>query len=113
MIVRCRTYVWLTAAMCAGVHKGSVQWQTPASAAMWETHMPADGFVPGNRLLAALPPEVLQHLAPELETVPIHNKEVIQPIGRLAEHVYFPHSGMGSIVIHMKGGGERRGGHRR
>jgi hypothetical protein len=66
--------------------------------------MPADGFVPGNRLLAALPPEVLQQLAPELETVPIHNREVIQPIGRLAEHVYFPHSGMGSIVIHMKGG---------
>jgi CRP-like cAMP-binding protein len=66
--------------------------------------MPADGFVPGNRLLAALPPEVLQQLTPELETVPIHNREVIQPIGRLAEHVYFPHSGMGSIVIHMKGG---------
>ena len=66
--------------------------------------MPADGFVPGNRLLAALPPEVLQHLAPNLETVPIRNREVVQPIGRLAEHVYFPHSGMGSIVIHMKGG---------
>jgi CRP-like cAMP-binding protein len=66
--------------------------------------MPADGFVPGNRLLAALPPDVLQQLTPELETVPIHNREVIQPIGRLAEHVYFPHSGMGSIVIHLKGG---------
>ena len=48
--------------------------------------------------------EVLQQLAPELETVPIRNKEVIQPIGQQAEHVYFPHSGMGSIVIHMKGG---------
>jgi Crp-like helix-turn-helix domain len=64
--------------------------------------MPADGFVPGNRLLAALPPEVLQQLAPELETVPIRNGDVVQPIGRPAEHVYFPHSGMGSIVIHMK-----------
>jgi CRP-like cAMP-binding protein len=66
--------------------------------------MPADGFMPGNRLLAALPPEVLQQLTPELETVPIRNREVIQPIGQLAEHVYFPHSGMGSIVIHMEGG---------
>jgi CRP-like cAMP-binding protein len=66
--------------------------------------MPVDGFLPGNRLLAALPPEILQQLVPELETVPIRNKEVVQPIGRPAEHVYFPQSGMGSIVIHMKGG---------
>jgi CRP-like cAMP-binding protein len=66
--------------------------------------MPVDGFLPGNQLLAALPPEILQQLAPELETVPIRNKEVVQPIGRPAEHVYFPQSGMGSIVIHMKGG---------
>ncbi|MBV8888990.1 MAG: Crp/Fnr family transcriptional regulator [Alphaproteobacteria bacterium] len=66
--------------------------------------MPADGFAPGNRLLAALPPDVFDHLAPELETVAIHNREVVQRIGRQAEHVYFPHSGMGSIVIHMQGG---------
>lgn len=66
--------------------------------------MPVDGFMPGNKLLAALPPEILQQLAPELETVPIRVGEVVQPIGRPAEHVYFPHSGMGSIVIHMKGG---------
>jgi CRP-like cAMP-binding protein len=66
--------------------------------------MPIDGFLPGNRLLAALPPEVLQQLAPELETVSIRNREVVQPIGRPAEHVYFPQSGMGSIVIHMKSG---------
>lgn len=66
--------------------------------------MPGDGFMPGNRLLAALPPDVLEQLAPELETVPLRNRDVVQPIGRLAEHVYFPHSGMGSIVIQMKGG---------
>jgi CRP-like cAMP-binding protein len=66
--------------------------------------MPIDGFLPGNRLLAALPPEILQQLAPELETVSIRNREVVQPIGRPAEHVYFPQSGMGSIVIHMKSG---------
>jgi len=66
--------------------------------------MPADGFIPGNRLLAALPPEVMEHLAPELETVPLRNRDVLQRIGRQAEHVYFPHSGMGSIVIHMEAG---------
>lgn len=66
--------------------------------------MPADSFSPGNRLLAALPPDVMAQLAPELETVPLRNREVVQRIGREAEHVYFPHSGMGSVVIHMKGG---------
>jgi CRP-like cAMP-binding protein len=68
-----------------------------------DTDMPADGFVPGNRLLAVLPPEVLERLTPEMETVPLRQRDVVQPIGRLAEHVYFPHSGMGSIVIHLKG----------
>src|SRR5215469_6678949 len=66
--------------------------------------MPADGFVAGNRLLAALPSDVLKQLAPELETVPIRIRDVVQRIGRQAEHVYFPHSGMGSIVIQMEGG---------
>src|SRR5580698_8022085 len=66
--------------------------------------MPADGFAPGNRLLAALPAQVLERLTSELETVPLRNRDVVQRIGRQAEHVYFPHSGMGSIVIHMQGG---------
>jgi hypothetical protein len=60
--------------------------------------MPADGFVPGNRLLAALPAQVLERLTPELETVPLRNRDVVQRIGRQAEHVHFRHSGMGSIV---------------
>jgi Crp-like helix-turn-helix domain len=66
--------------------------------------MPANGFAVGNRLLAALPRDVMERLAPELETVPIRLRDVLQPIGRQAEHVYFPHSGMGSIVIKMVGG---------
>ena len=65
--------------------------------------MPADGFTPGNRVLAALPPEVMAQLAPELETVPLRAREVVQRIGRQAEHVYFLHSGMGSIIIPMRG----------
>ncbi|MBV9827288.1 MAG: Crp/Fnr family transcriptional regulator [Alphaproteobacteria bacterium] len=66
--------------------------------------MPADGFVPGNRLLAVLPADILERLRPELETMPLRNRDVVQRIGREAEHVYFPHTGMGSIVIHMEGG---------
>jgi hypothetical protein len=56
------------------------------------------------RLLAALPAQVLERLTPEFETVSLRNRDVVQRIGRQAEHVYFPHSGMGSIVIHMRGG---------
>ena len=60
----------LTDPMCGGVHKGCVRQMTYCPA-IRETDMPADGFVPGNRLLAALPPEVLERLAPEMETVSI------------------------------------------
>jgi hypothetical protein len=42
--------------------------------------MPADGFVPGNRLLAALPADILELLTPELETVPLRNRDVVQRI---------------------------------
>jgi CRP-like cAMP-binding protein len=61
--------------------------------------MPIDGFVPGNRLLQRIPPEIRARLSPE--TVTLHNREVLHRIGRHAEHVYFPHSGMASIVIEM------------
>jgi CRP-like cAMP-binding protein len=75
-----------------------------AACRMPEAHMPIDGFLPGNRLLAALQANVLERLAPELETVPLHNREIVQRIGRPAEHVYFPHSGIGSMVIRMRDG---------
>jgi CRP-like cAMP-binding protein len=64
--------------------------------------MPADGFDSGNRLLACLPPSTLARLAPELETVPIRVGEVLHRVGRPVEHVYFPHSGMGSIVTLLR-----------
>jgi CRP-like cAMP-binding protein len=66
--------------------------------------MPADAFVPGNRLLACLPRETLDCLAPDLDTVPIRVGEVLHHVGRTVEHVYLPHSGMGSIITRMRGG---------
>jgi CRP-like cAMP-binding protein len=66
--------------------------------------MPADGFTTGNRLIAALPRETLDRLTPEMETVPLRVRDVLHHVGRLVEHVYMPHSGMGSIVTKLKGG---------
>jgi CRP-like cAMP-binding protein len=66
--------------------------------------MPSDGFVLGNRLLAAMPRETLERLTPEFETVPIRVPEVLHKVGRPVEHVYLPHSGMGSIVTPLRRG---------
>ena len=66
--------------------------------------MPSDGFIFGNRLLAALPCETLERLTPEFETVPIRVPEVLHKVGRSVEHVYLPHSGMGSIVTPLRRG---------
>lgn len=66
--------------------------------------MPADGFTPGNRLLAALPAATYERFASELETVPIRVPDVLHQVGRPVEHVYFPHSGMGSIVTPLRHG---------
>ena len=66
--------------------------------------MPSDGFVFGNRLLAALPRETLERLTPEFETVQMRVPEVLHKVGRPVEHVYLPHSGMGSIVTPLRRG---------
>lgn len=66
--------------------------------------MPSDSFVSGNRLLACLPHDTLDRLRPDLETVPIRVGEVLHRVGKTVEHVYFPHSGMGSIVTLLRRG---------
>lgn len=66
--------------------------------------MPVDGFASGNRLLAALPRTTHDRLAAEFETVPIRVPDVLHRVGRTVEHVYFPHSGMGSIVTPLRHG---------
>jgi CRP-like cAMP-binding protein len=66
--------------------------------------MPSDGFIPGNRLFACLPRETRDRLIPEMETVPLQLRDVLHRAGRRVEHVYWPHSGMGSIVTLLRRG---------
>ncbi len=58
----------------------------------------------GNRLLAALPPADFDLLAPELETVALHQDAVLSRAGDPIEHVFFPDSGAISLMIDMANG---------
>jgi CRP-like cAMP-binding protein len=51
-----------------------------------------------NRLLAALPPEELDRLRPALETVRLELKQPFYEEGRPLGHVWFPHSGVASLL---------------
>jgi CRP-like cAMP-binding protein len=51
-----------------------------------------------NRLLAALPPEVLKRLRPALRSEPLVQGDVLMEAGAPIEHVYFPEQGMISAV---------------
>jgi len=51
-----------------------------------------------NRILAALPRKVLDGLLPELEVVDLPVRRVLQHRGRKLEHVFFPTSGVASMV---------------
>jgi CRP-like cAMP-binding protein len=66
--------------------------------------MRSDRFIPGNRLLACLPRETVDRLAPDIEAVPMRRGEILHEAGRVAAYVYFPITGMGSIVTHLQGG---------
>jgi CRP-like cAMP-binding protein len=59
---------------------------------------------PGNRLLAALPPEEAEALRPHLEQVPLVFREDLYDKNRPIEHVYFVNSGVVSMVAPMKEG---------
>ncbi len=54
--------------------------------------------VSGNRLLAALPQNVLERVHPHLETVALDPRRAIHESGAFAEHAYFPTSGLISMV---------------
>ena len=51
-----------------------------------------------NRLLALIPPEDFALLAPDLEALDLPKGFVMAEVDGLIEHVYFPESGIGSIV---------------
>jgi CRP-like cAMP-binding protein len=57
-----------------------------------------------NRLLAALPRDVLDHLRPHLESVSLPLKHVIYDAGEPIEHIHFPNSGMVSLLILLEDG---------
>lgn len=60
---------------------------------------------PSNRLLAALPPRELHRLRPHLESVPLSLKGVLHEAGESVKHVYFPTSGMLSLLTVCDGKG--------
>lgn len=65
---------------------------------MSENHKPA------NRLLAALPRNEYNALAPQLERVPlIYNENIYEP-GAVIDHVYFPESGIISLLSRVDEG---------
>ena len=58
-----------------------------------------------NRFLRALPPKALKELLRALQPVPLPLKQVLHRPGDRLDFVYFPESGMVSIVILLQDGG--------
>src|SRR5712671_5455775 len=57
-----------------------------------------------NRFLAALPPHDFALLTPHLRTVTLERGMILHDAGDEIERVYFPHSGMVSVVAVMHSG---------
>jgi CRP-like cAMP-binding protein len=57
-----------------------------------------------NRFLATLPPHDFSLLAPHLRTIKLERDVMLHDVGEEIEHVYFPHSGMVSLVAVMQSG---------
>jgi CRP-like cAMP-binding protein len=62
-------------------------------------------FARTNRFLASLPLHDYLLLAPHLRTVTLEQGTVLHDAGEPIEHVYFPYSGMISVVTIMRNGG--------
>jgi CRP-like cAMP-binding protein len=56
------------------------------------------GTLPGNYLLNAVPPREYKRLLPHLEQVPLTFKTVLSEPSQLITHLYFPTSGMLSLL---------------
>jgi CRP-like cAMP-binding protein len=57
-----------------------------------------------NRLLAALPPEQFERLAPRLERIPMLLGETLYEPGGQLQHVYFPTTAIVSLLYTMESG---------
>ena len=60
---------------------------------------------PANHLLAALPPEDYDRLAPTLRNTRLELKRFLHKPGEALDHVYFPGGGFVSVVTVLKHGG--------
>ena len=58
----------------------------------------------GNNLLASLPKEEYKRLLPQLETVSLSLKQHLYRLNEPIEYVYFPNSGVVSVVSFLKDG---------
>lgn len=58
-----------------------------------------------NHLLAALPSDDYERIAPTLELVPLKLKKIIHKPGERIQHVYFPGGGFFSILTVLEDGG--------
>jgi CRP-like cAMP-binding protein len=57
-----------------------------------------------NRFLATLPPHDFALLAPQLRTITLERGVMLYDVGEEIEHVYFPHTGMVSLVAVLQNG---------
>ena len=57
-----------------------------------------------NRLLASLPSDVFSALTPHLKTVELKFGDVLAETGRPIRQVYFPYSGVISLVVELEAG---------
>jgi CRP-like cAMP-binding protein len=57
-----------------------------------------------NRFLATLPPHDFSLLAPHLRTAPLDQGVMLHDVGEKIKQVYFPHTGMVSLVAVMQSG---------
>src|SRR6266566_9442 len=60
--------------------------------------MEAPSDWPRNRLLLALPSRSLKRLMPELEHIRCQREQVLIDADRPLDHVFFPHTGVVSVV---------------
>src|SRR6202521_426996 len=60
--------------------------------------MDASSNWPRNRLLLALPSRDLKQLMPELEHIRCQSEQVLVDADSSLDHVFFPHSGVVSVV---------------
>ena len=59
-----------------------------------------------NRILAALPHEDYERIAPYLEPVELRSGEILYESGQTVDRLYFPTGAMVSLVAQMRGGAE-------